>query len=647
MQTSGLTKMQWLKIILLQSVFVLSPALVTERKETDVQSCQPGWTQPRCKSCQLRRRKIELQEPDKIVSSGPNGGVSYVNLVEEKFSYLNITVLGGDFVNNMGECSLACLETPLCFSLNLGAFPENNKLRCQLLPSDKYNNSHKFVHSDIFHHFSIATPCRNWPCQNNGKCLPVYEENDYKCICEGFKGKHCENDVNECTASSSMCHENAFCNNTLGSYNCSCKPGYYGDGKTCKDVDECTASSSMCHENAFCNNTLGSFNCTCKPRYYGDGKTCKDVDECTASSPMCHDNAFCKNTLGSYNCTCKPGYYGDGKTCKDVDECTASSPMCHVNAFCNNTLGSYNCTCKPRYYGDGKTCKAFVAVFTNLGASGRLGPTSIGSHYRGKDHDGQVTLASGIQNWTVPSSGEYQVEAIGASGGYDNLTNSRQYRGRGARMIGTFSLVKGEIIQILVGQEGGINAVSRAAGGGGGSFVVRGAAIPLIVAGGGGGIESATSRHSQCDASTSTTGNTGFKSLAGGSSGSGAQAVNGGNAGGGGGGFVSSGRSGQNFGGSPGTTGGEGGKGFLQGGVGGRAYYNGHGGFGGGAGAFGDWGGGAGGAGGYSGGGSGENILDSCGGGGGSYNAGKYKQSYCCYNTAGHGKVIITFLQSL
>ena len=63
---------------------------------------------------------------------------------------------------------------------------------------------------------------------------------------------------------------------------------------------------------------------------------------------------------------------------------------------------------------------AFVAVFTNLGASGRFGPTSIGSHYRGKDHDGQVTLASGIQKWTVPISGEYQVEAIGASGGYDN-----------------------------------------------------------------------------------------------------------------------------------------------------------------------------------------------------------------------------------
>ncbi|XP_068704797.1 uncharacterized protein [Montipora foliosa] len=41
-------------------------------------------------------------------------------------------------------------------------------------------------------------------------------------------------DVNECTASSPVCHVNATCNNTLGSYQCTCKPGYAGDGKTCK-----------------------------------------------------------------------------------------------------------------------------------------------------------------------------------------------------------------------------------------------------------------------------------------------------------------------------------------------------------------------------------------------------------------------------
>ena len=100
----------------------------------------------------------DRKEQDKVVSrGGPIRGVSYVNFVEEKFSYLNITALGGDFVDNMPECSFACLDIPSCFSFNLGSTPEaNDRFRCELLPSDKYNNSDKFVHSLIFHHFSIA-----------------------------------------------------------------------------------------------------------------------------------------------------------------------------------------------------------------------------------------------------------------------------------------------------------------------------------------------------------------------------------------------------------------------------------------------------------------------------------------------------------
>ena len=41
------------------------------------------------------------------------------------------------------------------------------------------------------------------------------------------------------------------------------------------DVDECTASSPVCHVNATCNNAIGSYQCTCKPGYAGDGKTCR------------------------------------------------------------------------------------------------------------------------------------------------------------------------------------------------------------------------------------------------------------------------------------------------------------------------------------------------------------------------------------
>ena len=123
----------------------------------------------------------------------------------------------------------------------------------------------------------------------------------------------------------------------------------------------------------------------------------------------------------------------------------------------------------------------------------------------------------------MPYTGDYRIEAIGAAGGYDKVPNSAQYRGRGARMIGTFRLNKGEVIRILVGQEGGINKARRSSGGGGGTFVVRGANTPLIIAGGGGGTESARSRHSGCDASTGSSGNPGYRSWSGGSNGHGAQ----------------------------------------------------------------------------------------------------------------------------
>ena len=41
-------------------------------------------------------------------------------------------------------------------------------------------------------------------------------------------------DINECSASPATCDVNAICQNTKGSYLCSCKPGFTGDGKTCK-----------------------------------------------------------------------------------------------------------------------------------------------------------------------------------------------------------------------------------------------------------------------------------------------------------------------------------------------------------------------------------------------------------------------------
>ena len=41
------------------------------------------------------------------------------------------------------------------------------------------------------------------------------------------------------------------------------------------DIDECGASSPVCDINANCSNTRGSYICTCRTGYTGDGKTCQ------------------------------------------------------------------------------------------------------------------------------------------------------------------------------------------------------------------------------------------------------------------------------------------------------------------------------------------------------------------------------------
>ena len=37
------------------------------------------------------------------------------------------------------------------------------------------------------------------------------------------------------------------------------------------DIDECYRQDNACHKFATCQNTIGSFTCTCQDGYYGDG----------------------------------------------------------------------------------------------------------------------------------------------------------------------------------------------------------------------------------------------------------------------------------------------------------------------------------------------------------------------------------------
>jgi Secretion system C-terminal sorting domain/Ig-like domain CHU_C associated len=278
--------------------------------------------------------------------------------------------------------------------------------------------------------------------------------------------------------------------------------------------------------------------------------------------------------------------------------------------------------------------------FTNCGVSGRTGPTqtNVNTTYSGLNLDGDVTInTQGIQEWTVPQTGVYKIDVSGAQGGGDN-------GGLGANMQGEFMLTTGDILKILVGQEGApVDAISTSsASGGGGSFVTLFDNTPLIIAGGGGGNQGTTVATSHGD--TLTSGQTGYGASSvgvGGTSGDGGIASP--NSGGGGGLLTN---------GTTGTNGGpnEGGHAFIIGGEGGdEAIGNpvnptASGGFGGGGTATNTGWRAGGGGGGYSGGGGGNinSTSTACaGGGGGSYNAGTNQNNTIGTNT-GHGSITIT-----
>ena len=90
------------------------------------------------------------------ISRGIHNGIAFANFKAHKFSHLNISSIGSNHVLNGTICGIACVNIPACFSFNLAAFHDiNGRVLCELLPSDKYNNSDKFVSSQLFHHFSI------------------------------------------------------------------------------------------------------------------------------------------------------------------------------------------------------------------------------------------------------------------------------------------------------------------------------------------------------------------------------------------------------------------------------------------------------------------------------------------------------------
>lgn len=292
-------------------------------------------------------------------------------------------------------------------------------------------------------------------------------------------------------------------------------------------------------------------------------------------------------------------------------------------------------------------------TFTTANTVGRFGPnlTTLTSWYT-TNYSGNTWITNtnyfnqtrlGYQLWTVPATGTYSITVAGARAGARASGNASIYPGFGEGAIirsSNISLVEGEKLQIVVGQEGLSYSLNGSGGGGGGTFVVKYSANlaatanadVIMVAGGGGSIQKIDANAAAYNNSTywtansngvlgSITGNASSQQVSGTRSLGGTNGLGGaaGDYPGGGGGFSGNGAAGL-FALSFGIA-------YKFGANGGAANYNNTstlggasvGGFGGGSGTHGFTGGGGAG-GGYSGGGGGKQTNNwDMGGGGGSY----------------------------
>uniref|UniRef100_A0A8C6ULA4 Neurogenic locus notch homolog protein 1 n=1 Tax=Neogobius melanostomus TaxID=47308 RepID=A0A8C6ULA4_9GOBI len=178
--------------------------------------------------------------------------------------------------------------------------------------------------------------CASTPCKNGAKCTDG--PNKYTCECtEGYTGRHCETDINECY--SDPCHYGT-CVDGLASFSCHCKPGY--TGRLCEtNINECL--SQPCRNGGTCQDRENFYICNCPKGT--TGINCEiNIDDCK-SNPC--DYGTCIDKINGYECACEPGY--TGIMCNiNIDEC-AINP-CHNGGTCIDGINGFTCVCPEGYH---------------------------------------------------------------------------------------------------------------------------------------------------------------------------------------------------------------------------------------------------------------------------------------------------------
>lgn len=196
-----------------------------------------------------------------------------------------------------------------------------------------------------------AQSCESLHCPEHSSCDPQQPD----CRCDAgydLRVGACVN-RNECLTDNGGCDAHAACEDSPGSYTCSCIAPYVGDGKTCKMDDSC--QSRHCDVHASCT----ASGCQCLAGYEGDGVSCTRIDPC--KSKPCKNGGVCTSDAVDFTCNCNATGF-TGLACEEpIDDC-AIKP-CKNGGTCMDLVKDYQCTCKNGW--SGKQCDTSVGCDYN------------------------------------------------------------------------------------------------------------------------------------------------------------------------------------------------------------------------------------------------------------------------------------------